>query len=231
MRTIAIIPARGGSKGIPKKNLADLGGYPLVAWPILSAMQISCIDDVYLSTDDANIAAAGMKYGATILNRPIQLAGDESRVVDMIQHHLDDLLALPAPPQIVVYLEPTSPFRSNQEIMDCVDLLGKKDIDSAATFALAPTHPTSHRLIADDGLLKHTSWLRHDKRVDSYFLTGAVYVFRVSSFLEKKPAGIFFGKTGCVLQDSPPIDIDTITDLEIARAFAQHYPLPNTLDE
>jgi N-acylneuraminate cytidylyltransferase len=223
MRTIAMVPARGGSKGIPKKNIAKLGGYPLVGWPIISASKVPEIDEIYLSTDNQEIASVGASYGATVLLRPEQLAADESSVVDMVAYHLLGFMSDPEPPEIVVYLEPTSPFRTSEEITACIDLLRKKNLDAVATFAETIEHPSHHRVVSEDGILHTPEWVKIRERKNAFYLTGAVYVFSVSSFLKMKPTGIFFGKTGYVIQHSAVIDIDSPSDLEFARALVQPY--------
>ena len=222
MKTIAIIPARGGSKGYQKKS--SHAGSPSVGSVANTFRKKNPgIEAIYLSTDDPEIAAKGSEYDVTILDRPKQLAEDESRVVDMITYHLNEFKAAEILPEIIVYLEPTSPFRTTDEISDCINLIFEKNLDSVATFARSFEHPAHHRHIAKNGALEKTKWSGDIKYEDPYFLTGAAYVFRVTSFIKLKPSGIFFGNKGYIIQRSPAIDIDTPTDLENARYIAHYY--------
>lgn len=219
---ICIVPARGGSKGIPKKNLAELGKAPLLAWPIRIALATPLIDAVYVSTDCEEIADVGRKEGAQILMRPAELSGDTSTVVSMIHHHLGEFEREGRLPETIIYLEPTSPFRTPEEILQCHSDMMENDLDSVATFASLAFHPTwllsmDEEQILTPRLPDEDAWNHYDKERQAYALTGGAYVFRVSSFREKNPPGIYFGERGHIIQTSFPVDIDTPLDLSIAR--------------
>ena len=116
---LALIPARGGSKGIPRKNIRDFAGYPLIAWSIAAALQAKSISRVIVSTDDREIAEVARQYGAeTPFMRPQELAQDRTTDFPVFVHALKWLEDIEAySPKIVVQLRPTSPIRP----VDCVD--------------------------------------------------------------------------------------------------------------
>src|SRR5512138_153049 len=116
---LALIPARGGSKGIPRKNIRSFAGYPLIAWSIAAAQQASCVTRVILSTDDEEIASIGREYGAeTPFLRPAELARDQTTDLPVFEHALAWLKEQEGyQPEIVIQLRPTSPIRPR----DCVD--------------------------------------------------------------------------------------------------------------
>lgn len=120
---LAIIPARGGSKSIPRKNLVPLGGKPLLAWPIELALSIKRIGRVIISTDDAEIAQVAKRYGAEVpFKRPASLASDETSTLPVLQHCLRFLLKNEGyRPQIVLLLYATTPFMSKVRIEEALD--------------------------------------------------------------------------------------------------------------
>src|SRR5271154_7601006 len=132
-RLIAIVPARGGSKSVPGKNVHALGGKPLLAWSVEGAQQVSEIDRIIVSTDDAQIASVGRAYGAEVYARPPHLATDEALVIDALKDLLQTLHAEGEMPEWVVLLEPTCPLRTPGDVHDCLRLVGQGTYDSVAT--------------------------------------------------------------------------------------------------
>lgn len=125
---VAIIPARGGSKGVPRKNIRPICGKPLIAWSIESARNSQLVDQVVVSTEDAEIKAIAEQWGATVIDRPAELASDEATTVSVLQH-VSGILA----PQEVVVLQPTSPLRSPDLIDRCIQRYRDSDCDNVAT--------------------------------------------------------------------------------------------------
>ena len=113
MRTVAIIPARGGSKGIPRKNIIDFCGYPLVSWTIACARRCPRIDAVYVSTDDAEIAEVSRHYGAEIIERPANIAGDTSSSESAVIHACEVIRQKNLLPDAVIMMQATSPLRES----------------------------------------------------------------------------------------------------------------------
>ena len=121
-RVIAVVPARGGSKSVPGKNIRPLGGKPLLAWSIDVARQVSEIDRIIVSTDDAQIASVGRAHGAEVYARPAHLATDESLVIDALKDLLQTLRAEGETAEWVVLLEATCPLRTADDVRDCLKL-------------------------------------------------------------------------------------------------------------
>lgn len=134
----ALIPARGGSKGIPRKNLAPLGGRPLLAWTIEQARATPEVDRVVVSTDDDEIAHTAESWGAEVLRRPEELSGDEASSESALVHALEVLCAEDEEPELVVFLQATSPLRRPDEISRAIDTLRREDADSL--FSAATVH-------------------------------------------------------------------------------------------
>ena len=223
--TIAVIPARGGSKSIPRKNLVPLGGLPLIAWSIGVAQRVTCIDRVIVSSDDDEIAAVARQHGAEIRMRPAALAADDALVVDALRDLLARLAAEGNAPRTLVLLEPTSPLRSVEDVERCLALLADDDVDSVATFKPAELNPWRAWRIEDGRpetfLPDVNPWLPRQRLPPAYQLNGAVYAFRADRWTAEHPS-ILFGRAAAVVM--PPersVDIDGRLDLWVAEALLQ----------
>ena len=128
--TLAVIPARGGSKGLPGKNIRLLAGRPLIAWSIDAALATTRVDRVAVSTDDEKIALVAKEWGAEVLWRPTELATDEATTISVIQYIAQ--YQVPEAESIVV-LQPTSPLRNKGLIDECLDLFHEGGYDNLAT--------------------------------------------------------------------------------------------------
>ena len=129
---LAIIPARGGSRSIPRKNLADLGGIPLIAWTIGAAQGARSVDRVVVSTDDPEIANVSRQWGAEVVERPAEISGDEASSESALEHVLETMRQERGyRPSLVVFLQPTSPFRAPDDIDLAVECLRDGNADSA----------------------------------------------------------------------------------------------------
>lgn len=133
---LGIIPARGGSKGIPRKNIKLINGHPLIAWSIFAARESKLLDRFVVSTEDDEIAAVAEQYGAEVLERPARLAGDASSSRDVIQHALEALDA-----DVSVLLQPTSPVRDHDLIDRAIKAFIDGGYDSMATGYMNPVYP------------------------------------------------------------------------------------------
>jgi CMP-N,N'-diacetyllegionaminic acid synthase len=123
---LGIIPARGGSKSIPRKNIKLLAGKPLVVWTIESALESRRLDEFIVSTDDDEIAGICVSAGATVVMRPPELATDDSTTLDVIRHHMGNA-------DVVVLLQPTSPIRGERSIDKAITCFEKEQCDTLAT--------------------------------------------------------------------------------------------------
>lgn len=216
MGVVAIIPARGGSKGIPGKNLRRVGGVPLVVRSVRAALAASGIDRVIVTTDDQQTAEAARAAGADIVERPAGLAGDGASSESALLHALDQL---PEQPEIVVLLQPTSPFIDPADLDGAV--AGVRAGGWDVLFSAVPTHAFLWRNGPDGASgVNHDASVRpmRQEREPHYRETGAFYVLRAEGF---RTAGYrFFGRTAPFLVDERgSIEIDTPGELEAADAL------------
>jgi CMP-N-acetylneuraminic acid synthetase len=147
VHVVALIPARGGSKGIPRKNLAPLGGRPLLAWTIEAALGSRVVTRTVVSTEDGEIAAATRELGAEVLVRPPELAADDTPMQPVIAHALEELGA----PDVLVLLQPTSPLRRAEHVDEVVELLLDTGADSVVSVVEVPHRYRLGSLMALDG--------------------------------------------------------------------------------
>ena len=214
-KVIALIPARGGSKGIPRKNIFLFNGKPLVQWSIKAALSADLVDAVIISTDDAEIASVSREAGAMVIMRPDDISTDIASSEDALIHALG---CLEEQPELTVFLQCTSPLTHSADIDRCIQKL----IDSKADSAFTATE--SHRFLWKNS--DSAEGINHDgterkRRQDlekEYAENGAVYVMRTEGFLQSRHR--FFGKT--VISEMPVTrswEIDTIEDIHVAEAL------------
>jgi CMP-N,N'-diacetyllegionaminic acid synthase len=152
MNVLGLIPARGGSKGIPRKNLALLGGRPLIAWTIEAARTTTRLQRVIVSTDDEEIAGVARMAGAEVpFLRPKELASDTAAALPVIRHAVEALDATGWPADAVVYLQPTSPFRGSGAIERAVALLASGTCDTVVSVMAVPHNMTPGSLMRAEG--------------------------------------------------------------------------------
>lgn len=222
-RVIAVIPARGGSKSVPGKNIRPLAGKPLLAWSIEIARQVSEIDRIIVSTDDPKIASVGRTHGAEIYARPPHLATDEALVIDALKDLLQTLQAERETPEWVILLEPTCPLRTADDVRHCLKLVAQGVYDSVATFKDAELNPHRAWRLIDDVPEVFISgaipWLPRQKLPKAYQLNGAVYVFR-ANLLAEEARSLLVGRLGAVLMPRERSqDIDDSLDFTIVEAL------------
>lgn len=221
-RVIAVIPARGGSKSVPGKNIRPLGGKPLIVWAIEAAFAVRAIDRVIVSTDDRRIGEVAQAAGAELYLRPEALAQDHSLVIDAIKDLIGRLRDEGERADVMVLLEPTCPFRAPQDIADCLRLMDDRGADSVATFRQACINP--HRTWAIEDNAPRTfitgvdPWQPRQALPEAYQLNGAVYAFRMSGVLEQQRSLLFGRMRAVVMPDERSMDIDTEQDFARAEA-------------
>lgn len=220
---LGIIPARGGSKAIPQKNVRLLAGKPLITYTIESAQRSKYISRVIVSTDDPGIAAISRQYGAEVVLRPAELSDDTASSESALLHTLEFLKTTENyRPYLIAFLQCTSPLVSPEDIDGTIQSLLNKNADSA--FTATP----SHYFLWSRGQNGEAIEINHDKRVrpmrqgkePQYVETGAAYVMHTEGFLQAKHR--FFGKT--IMHITPPRrhwEIDEPIDLKIAETLMQ----------
>lgn len=224
-KVVALIPARGGSKGVPKKNLHALGGKPLLAWPIETAMATPEIDAVYVSTDDEEIAAMAESHGARVVMRPPELALDFSRVIDAIRHFIATLSAKGVSFDILVLLEATSPLRPEGLVSRCLRSLVDENYDSLATFEEASIHPERTWRLEAGNCVPYIEgaipWKPRQELFPAYELNGCLYAFWTKR-LPDSGVSVLFGRMGAeIMPSGTTLDIDTSEDFAYAEYILQ----------
>jgi CMP-N-acetylneuraminic acid synthetase len=233
MRVLAVIPARGGSKSIPRKNIISVGGRPLIAWTIRQAINSGVIDYIHVSTDDAEIADVAKANGAQCeFIRPKELAGDTIGTRAVIYNAITELKNRGEEFDVVVELQPTYCFRGFEIIKQCVKIyLEKKDLlDSVITCVRVEdtSHPDYVLNMGLNGLVefgkKPLDEFARQKLDPKYACRGIVLASSINSYLQSK--SFFSGKCYPVIIDDPirAVDINVPLDLEIATALAIQYP-------
>mgnify|MGYP001178832975 CR=1 FL=1 len=219
-----IIPARGGSKGIINKNIKLISGKPLIAWTIENALKSKYINEVYVSTDCNQIAKISEKYGAKVpFLRPKNLAKDDSKTIDCINHMVDKLDPNETKFDYIIILQPTSPLRNNIHINEAIEMIIKdNNADSLVSCVKVPHifHPESVMIYNDKKYLKPfldkiEYPTRRQEKSDIYSRNGAaIYITKRN----KIKTYIYGGKLICYeMSFSDSVDIDDMNDFKIAE--------------
>lgn len=181
-RFLGVIPARGGSKGIPRKNLVDVAGKPLIAYTIEAARGSGRLDRVLLSTDSEEIAVLGRKLGVEVpFMRPVSLAMDDTPIISVLRHAVDHIESAEGyRPTAVVLLQPTSPLRTAAHIDAAIELFEKEDADSVVSVSEPMEHP-SDMVWFENGhirfaLAAEERWKGRQTYPKFYFVNGAIYI-------------------------------------------------------
>lgn len=226
MRTLGIIPARGGSKGVPRKNIAPLAGRPLLAWTAEAALAARRLDAVVLSTDDAEIAAVGERWGleAPFL-RPSELSQDDTPTLPVMQHAVAECERRSGRFDAVCLLQPTSPLRKTATIDAAIELLESSGADSVVTVLRIPDefNPCWAFFAQGDGALRLATGgavpiPRRQELPPAFHREGSVYVVRRDVLME---GGSLYGERtiGLPLDRESSVNIDAPEDLERAEAL------------
>ena len=220
---LAVIPARGGSKGIPRKNLCKAGGISLVARAVKFTKALMWIDRVVLSTDDREIAEEGRKYGAEVpFLRPLELAGDTSKSVDVWRHVLIEAEKYYNTTfDISILLEPTSPFREPRHVEEVVKKLVDGDYNSVLTVSEtdSKSHPLKQMVIKDNHVGYYDDAgkdiIARQQLTPVYHRNGVAYAITRKCLVEQKT--IIGSNASAVIIDEPLVNIDTEQDLKRAQ--------------
>lgn len=219
-KVLAIIAARGGSKGLPRKNVLPAGGRPLIAWTIEAALKSNCISRVILSSDDEEIIATALEYGCEVpFRRPADLSSDTASSMDVVFHALDQVPGY----DYVMLLQPTSPLRTAEDIDAAFALLRKSQ--APACVSVCPVEESPYWMYR----LEHESRLHRifdlpegvKRRQDLpkvYLLNGAIYVAKVSWYLVARTF-LTADTVGYVMPRDRSLDIDTAEDFAIFKSF------------
>ncbi len=218
---IALVPARGGSKGLPRKNIKLLCGKPLIAYTIETALNSKNIEEVIISTDDNEIEKTAIKYGAVCpFKRPKHLAGDKSLAIDTYLYTIERLNSeYKYSIKEFCVLLPTSPLRNSNDIDNAIKLFKSKNADSVISFTNAP-HPLSwYKFVDQDNkispVFNEEIKNRQDEK-EAFYPNGAIYVFNYE-FLRKKRYYFSSNSYAYIIPMNRSVDIDTIDDFKYAE--------------
>lgn len=214
---VGLITARGGSKGLPRKNILPLAGIPLITWTINAALESSGIDVVYVSTDDIEIKLISEESGAICIDRPKSLAADTSSSEDVVLHAIDYFERLGQPINTIVLLQPTSPLRTARHIDEALEVYYTKKA-SLVLSVFEPSHTPIKAYIQNkngelEGLYSEKApYLRRQDLPLAFQPNGALYIFSKDTFLKNQ----MFPRTKVfpyIMSEQESGDIDTLDDL------------------
>jgi CMP-N,N'-diacetyllegionaminic acid synthase len=190
---LAIIPARGGSKGLPKKNIKKLKGIPLIGWTINSALESKYLDNILVSSDDEEIISISKKFGLDVpFKRPDELADDKSTSFSVVEHAIEFLKNDGKTYDFIVLLEPTSPLRESSDIDQMIKkIVLNSKFDAIVSVGEVSLHPSSMKKINNDSTIENfcknikNSTRRQDNK-KAYFPFGVAYIVKTNVLLETK---------------------------------------------
>lgn len=220
MKVLFLIPARGGSKGIPHKNIKKLGGKPLICYTIEAARKVARDEDICISTDDEEIIRIVEGYALKVpFKRPDELAQDKSGSYEVIMHALRYYKEKGIDYDVVVLLQPTSPFRNAQHVREALALY-RSDCDMVVSVIETKSNPY-FVLFEEDaaGYLHRSKEAKFTRRQDCppvYEYNGAIYVMSVQA-LKSKPLSDFTRNIKYVMDGKDNVDLDTMQDWEFAE--------------
>ncbi|MCQ9074149.1 acylneuraminate cytidylyltransferase family protein [Vibrio harveyi] len=217
MNVIAIIPARGGSKGVPKKNIKELNNKPLIAYTIEQASNTKNIDHVVVSTDCNEIADISREYGAEVIMRPQEISGDLASSEDALIHCVKEFHKRGESVSHVVFLQCTSPIRKPSDISECLELVLSNSYDSA--LSVVENHKFLWRVNAN-GIAEPVNYdPQHRKmrqEISEFQENGSIYVMKTSDLLKTKCR--LNGNVGVhIMDEETGYEIDTPVDFEIIK--------------
>jgi CMP-N,N'-diacetyllegionaminic acid synthase len=222
-RVLGVIPARGGSKRVPRKNLRLLNGKPLIWYTIEAAKQAKRLTDWVVSTEDKEIADLALSYGAFVVERPEDLAQDDTTSGAVVRHALDWMEVDRGPYDIVMCLHPTSPIRDPKHIDEAVERLWNSDLSHIASVVRLPTKGHRNTGVwthgkSPDGALRYG---RFDGVMDAqYMLNASIYGMKRNWFVAHDfPTHVWTPCVALEMDRFHSLDVDEEIDLEIAGLY------------
>lgn len=225
MRILAIIPARGGSKGIKNKNIINLKGHPLISYTIDAALKSKYIDTAVVSTDSEEIARISKACGASVpFLRPAELATDDSKTIDTVIHAINKLREMSSEFDVLVLLQPTQPLRDSKDIDAAIELFFDKGLKGLASVSLVDDNPLLMRTMNKDGsmtsLLGVNSTCRRQDMPVYYRVNGCIYINLVKDITES--TSFNDNEIGYVMDKNHSVDIDELKDLIMAEYYLEN---------
>ena len=231
-KILALIPARGGSKGIKNKNIVDLDGKPLISYSIKAGLDSEYIDDVVVSTDSELIASVASRYGANVpFMRPAELASDTSKTIDAVLHAVRFFHDNDCEYDALVLLQPTQPLRTAKDIDMAIEKYYQSE-QNLVSVSPVDNHPLLIRSIDSNGelvnLMNVNSTCRRQDMPDYYCVNGCIYINKISELSEQ--TSFNDNKIPYIMDPLHSVDIDDMTDLAMAELIIrmQNMKVPGT---
>ncbi len=224
-KILAIIPARGGSKGVPKKNIIEIHGKPLIVYSIECALNSKYIDKVIVSTEDIEIANIAKQYGANVpFLRIPELARDKSKTIDALIYTIKELEKLGEEFDYLVLLQPTSPLRKSFHVDEAIENLMKSSYNDLVSVSEVKEHPILMRKIDGNNkvtnLLETSSTMRRQDFSKVYIVNGAIYINKLDdSFNSSK--SLNDAQFSYIMEKEFSVDIDTYLDIKIVEYYLE----------
>lgn len=225
MKPLVLIPARGGSKGVPRKNIKELNGKPLIQYTIDAVRNLFDDSHLYVSTDDVQIKRIVEQLGLAVpFIRPKELATDSTGTEEVILHAVQFAESQDYYPTEVILLQPTSPFRNRQHIVEAIETYKLSDCDMLVSVKETKSNP--YYILfeeSNNGYLtksKAGGFVRRQDCPKVWELNGAIYIINVSS-IKKKPISMFDKIVKYIMDETSSHDIDTIMDWKLAECIVK----------
>lgn len=215
---LGIIPARGGSKRLPRKNILDLAGKPLIAWTIEASLKSRYINKTIVTSDDEEILAISEKYGANVTKRPQELASDTATTFDAIKHTIENVNDY----DYIVLLQPTSPLRNEKHIDAAIELLEEKSADAVISVCEMEHSPLWSNTLQEDNNMSNflSDEIKNKRNQDLptyYRLNGAIYICNINRMLEEETLFLNNNIYAYVMDRNSSVDIDEDIDFKLAE--------------
>lgn len=217
---LAIIPARGGSKRLPRKNILNLNGKSLIAYSIEAGLQSKYIDKVIVTSDDEEILSISKEFGADIIKRPDVLASDRATSFDAIKHTIENVDKY----DYIVLLQPTSPLRSATQVDEAIELLETKEANAVVSVCEMDHSPLWSNILPQDGsmqgFLRDEVLNKRSQDLEKYYrLNGAIYICKTENLLEEESFFLKENIYSFVMDRESSVDIDEEIDFKIAEVL------------
>jgi CMP-N-acetylneuraminic acid synthetase len=219
---LAIIPARGGSKRLPKKNILPLAGKPLITWTIEAAKKSNYIDEIVVSSDDDKILEIAQNHSLKTLKRTKKLASDTATSIDVVKNIITHYPSY----DFIILLQPTSPFRTNQHIDEAIETLINKQADAIISVCETEHSPLWSTTLENDNRMnnfldQNLLNMRSQDLKTFYRLNGAIYIADTKKLLAQNTFFLENNIFAYIMQQNESVDIDTQLDFDFANFLMQ----------
>ena len=217
---LSIIPARGGSKRLPRKNVLDLCGKPLISWTIEAALNSKYLDEVVVTSDDSEILGIANNMKVRSIERPPHLASDTASTFDAVKHTIDNVDSY----EYIVLLQPTSPLRNATHIDKAIELLARKGADAVISVSNISHNPAWSNTLDESLSMKNfinEEFLKKSSQdLEKYYkLNGAIYICKTKKLLEEKSFFLRDNIFAFIMSTTSSVDIDKKEDFEFANLY------------